>query len=101
MKMTYLEAINLAIQVMSKYLSDGYCNDENDEVDNAVEKLIKLQDRFEKKKKYRKTNNPLWCIERIQEKIEDYKISCKETPEEDVRRQLEIIIDDLETILYE
>lgn len=101
MKMTYLEAINLAIQVMSKYLSDGYCNDENDEVDNAVEKLIKLQDRFEKKKKYRKTNNPSWCIERIQEKIEDYKISCKETPEEDVRRQLEIIIDDLETILYE
>lgn len=51
--------------------------------------------------KYRKTNNPSWCIERIQEKIEDYKISCKETYNEDVRMQLEIVIDDLETILYE
>lgn len=50
---------------------------------------------------YRKTNNPSWCIERIQEKIEDYKISCKEIPDEEIRRQLEIVIDDLETILYE
>lgn len=48
----------------------------------------------------RKTNNPSWCIERIQEKIEDYKTSVRETLDPDVRRQLEIIIDDLEEILY-
>ena len=48
----------------------------------------------------RKTNNPSWCIERIQEKIEDYKASVRETTDSDVRRQLEIIIDDLEDILY-
>ncbi len=48
----------------------------------------------------RKTNNPSWCIERIQEKIEDYKVSVRETTDSDVRRQLEIIIDDLEDILY-
>lgn len=48
----------------------------------------------------RKMNNPSWCIERIQEKIEDYKASVRETTDSDVRRQLEIIIDDLEDILY-
>lgn len=48
----------------------------------------------------RKTNNPSWCIDRIKEKIEDYKISMNETINPDVRRQLEIIIDDLEEILY-
>ena len=48
----------------------------------------------------RKTNNPSWCVERIQEKIEDYKKSAKETFDPEVRRQLEIIIDDLEEILY-
>lgn len=48
----------------------------------------------------RKTNNPSWCIERIQEKIEDYKKSVKETYNDDVRMQLEIIIEDLEEILY-
>lgn len=49
----------------------------------------------------RKTNNPSWCIEKIQEKIEDYKVSIKETSDEEVRRQLEIIVSDLEEILYE
>lgn len=48
----------------------------------------------------RKTNNPSWCIERIQEKIEDYKVNVRETTDSNVRRQLEIIIDDLEDILY-
>ncbi len=48
----------------------------------------------------RKTNNPSWCIERIQEKIEDYKVSVNKTTNPDVRIQLEIIIDDLEEILY-
>ena len=48
----------------------------------------------------RKINNPLWCIERIQEKIEDYKESARKTIDPEVRRQLEIIIDDLEEILY-
>lgn len=48
----------------------------------------------------RKMNNPSWCIERTQEKLEDYKESVKETTESNVRRQLEIIIDDLENILY-
>ena len=49
----------------------------------------------------RKTNNPSWCVERIQEKIEDYKISIKETGNEEVRRQLEIVVCDLEEILYD
>ena len=48
----------------------------------------------------RKTNNPSWCVERIQEKIEDYKRSAKGTINPEVRRQLEIVIDDLEEILY-
>ena len=36
----------------------------------------------------------------IEEKIKDYKISLAEIKEEEVKRQLEIVIDDLETILY-
>ncbi len=48
----------------------------------------------------RKINNPSWCIERIQEKIEDYKMSVKETEDPEVCNQLEIIIEDLEEILY-
>lgn len=48
----------------------------------------------------RKTNNHSWCVERIQEKIEDYKESVRETFDPEVRRQLEIIINDLEEILY-
>lgn len=48
----------------------------------------------------RKINNPSWCVERIQEKIEDYKMSVKETEDSEVRNQLEIIIEDLEEILY-
>lgn len=48
----------------------------------------------------RKMNNPSWCCEKIQEKIEDYKISIKETQDPEVKRQLEIVIDDLEEILY-
>ena len=32
----------------------------------------------------RKTNNPSWCTERIQEKIEDYKVSVRETTDSDV-----------------
>lgn len=49
----------------------------------------------------RKTNNPSWCIERIQEKIEDYKLNAQKITEPEVRRQLEIIIEDLEDILYD
>lgn len=26
-------------------------------------------------KKYEKTNNPTWCVEQIQKKIKDYKLS--------------------------
>lgn len=48
----------------------------------------------------KKRNNASWCCDRIEEKIEDYKISIKETKDEEIRRQLEIIVDDLETILY-
>ena len=48
----------------------------------------------------RKINNPSWCVERIQEKIEDYKESVRKTFDPEVRRQLEIIINDLEEILY-
>lgn len=49
----------------------------------------------------RKRNNPSWCCDQIEEKIKDYKISLTETEDEEVKRQLEIVIDDLETILYE
>lgn len=48
----------------------------------------------------RKRNNPTWCCDQIEKKIKDYKISLGETDNKEVRRQLEIIIDDLETILY-
>lgn len=48
----------------------------------------------------RKRNNPIWCCDQIEEKIKDYKISLAEIKEEEVKRQLEIVIDDLETILY-
>lgn len=34
------------------------------------------------------------------ESIKDYKISLTEIKEEEVKRQLEIVIDDLETILF-
>ena len=36
----------------------------------------------------------------IEEKIKDYKISLTEIKEEEVKRQMEIVIDDLESILY-
>lgn len=45
-------------------------------------------------------NNEKVVCGRIEEKIKDYKISLTETENEEVRRQLEIVIDDLETILY-
>lgn len=48
----------------------------------------------------RKRNDPVWCCDKIEEKIKDYKLSVLETEDEEVRRQLEIVIDDLETILY-
>lgn len=48
----------------------------------------------------RKRNNSTWCCDRIEEKIKDYKISLAEIKEEEVKRQLEIVIDDLETILF-
>lgn len=41
----------------------------------------------------RKRNNPTWCCDRIEEKIKDYKISLTEIKEEEVKRQLEIVID--------
>ena len=47
----------------------------------------------------RKRNNPTWCCDQIEEKIKDYKISLTEIKEE-VKRQMEIVIDDLESILY-
>lgn len=52
------------------------------------------------KEKDRKLNNPMWCCEQIEEKIKDYKLSLTETDNDEVRTQLEIIIDDLEEILY-
>lgn len=48
----------------------------------------------------KKTNNPTYCVEQIQKKIEDYKLSLTETENDEVRIQLEIVIDDLEEILY-
>jgi hypothetical protein len=48
----------------------------------------------------RKRNNPTWCCDQIEEKIKDYKLSLTEIKEEEVKRQMEIVIDDLESILY-
>lgn len=48
----------------------------------------------------RKRNNPAWCCDQIEEKIKDYKLSLTEIDDDEVRIQLEIVIDDLETILY-
>ena len=48
----------------------------------------------------RKRNNPTWCCDQIEEKIKDYKLSLTEIREEEVKRQIEIVIDDLESILY-
>ena len=47
----------------------------------------------------RKRNNPTWCCDQIEEKIKDYRLSLTEIKEE-VKRQMEIVIDDLESILY-
>lgn len=57
----------------------------------------------------RKRNNASWCCDQIEEKIKDYKLSLTELDKismsnearEEVKRQLEIVIDDLEEILYE
>lgn len=48
----------------------------------------------------RKRNNPTWCCDQIEEKIKDYKISLTKIKGEEVKRQMEIVINDLETILY-
>lgn len=48
----------------------------------------------------KKWNEPMWCCKQIEEKIKDYKLSLSETENEDVRKQLEIVIEDLEEILY-
>lgn len=47
----------------------------------------------------RKRNNPTWCCDQIEEKIKDYKKSLTGIKEE-AKRQMEIVINDLESILY-
>ena len=57
----------------------------------------------------KKRNNSSWCCDQIEEKIKDYKVALSELDKllisqeakEGVKRQLEIVIDDLENILYE
>lgn len=48
----------------------------------------------------KKRNNSTWCCDQIEEKVKDYKIYLTEIKEEEVKRQMEIVIDDLESILY-
>ena len=56
----------------------------------------------------KKRNNSSWCCDQIEERITDYKLSLTELDKldisdearEEVRRQLEIVIYDLESILY-
>lgn len=45
-------------------------------------------------------NNASWCCDRIEELIDDYIISEMETENEEVKRQLQITIEDLRNILY-
>lgn len=49
----------------------------------------------------RKRNNPTWCCDQIEEKIKDYKSSLAEIDNEAVKKHMEVVIDDLEKILYE
>lgn len=48
----------------------------------------------------RKRNNPTWCCDQIEEKINDYKSSLAEIDNEAVKKHMEVVIDDLESILY-
>ena len=49
----------------------------------------------------RTMKNPANIYNQLEEKIKDYKLSLTEIQEDEVRRQLEIVIDDLEHILYD
>lgn len=48
----------------------------------------------------RRRKDPILCCDKIEEKLKDYRLSLTEITENEVRRQLEIVIDDLENILY-
>ena len=45
-------------------------------------------------------NNPSWCCDQIEELIKNYKISIQKTDNQDIKRQLEKVVNDLENILY-
>ena len=45
-------------------------------------------------------NNSSWCCEQIEELIKNYKISIQKTDNQDIKRQLEKFVNDLENILY-
>ena len=49
---------------------------------------------------YGKLNNPSWCCDRIQEKIEEYKRKIWQTSNIEVKQELANIVKDLEDILY-
>lgn len=44
--------------------------------------------------------NSSWCCDQIEELIKNYKISIQKTDNQDIKRQLEIVVNDLESILY-
>ena len=45
-------------------------------------------------------NNSSWCCDKIEELIKNYKIRIQKTDNQDIKRQLEIVVNDLENILY-
>ena len=45
-------------------------------------------------------NNSSWCCDQIEELIMNYTINIQKTDNQDIKRQLEIVVNDLENILY-
>lgn len=47
------------------------------------------------------TNNPLWCCQKIQEKISEWRDENRFEQNESVKEKVVEIINEIETILYE
>ena len=45
-------------------------------------------------------NNSSWGCDQIEELIKNYKIRIQKTDNQDIKRQLEIVVNNLENILY-
>lgn len=75
-------------------------NDNSFAWNDTIHKLCEMELNKEENTE-RKRNNSSWCCDQIEELVKDYKISVTEMGNEEVKRQLKIVIDDLEKILYQ